>query len=88
MYIVCGDRHWQHVTKHQDYGIVEFSIGANSDDHASGWNQEDVRPEHLYLNVVGGTMTVTIDPFDGGSISVKHYSVDGVQLNEFKSKVK
>jgi len=42
----------------------------------------------LYLNVTGGTMTVTIDPDEGGSISVKHYSVDGLQLNEFKSRVK
>ena len=83
MYIVCGDRHWQHVTKHQDYGIVEFSIGANSDDHASGWDQDDVRPEHLYLNVVGGTMTVTIDPKGKGSISVVHYGVDGNELNKF-----
>ena len=88
MYVICGDRHWQYVSKHPKYGIVEFSIGPNSNEHAGGWKQEDVRPEHLYLNVTGGTMTVTIDPDEGGSISVKHYSVDGLQLNEFKSKVK
>ena len=83
MYVICGDRHWQYVSEHQDYGIVEFSIGANSDDHAGGWKQEDVRPEHLYLNVVGGTMTVTIDPKGKGSISVVHYDVNGNPLNEF-----
>ena len=27
MYVVCGDRHWQYVSKHSKYGIVEFSIG-------------------------------------------------------------
>ncbi len=83
MYVVCGDRHWQYVSKHPKYGIVEFSIGANSNDHAGGWRQDDVRPEHLYLNVVGGTMTVTIDPKDNTSITVRHYDVDGNQLNEF-----
>jgi alkaline phosphatase D len=83
MYVVCGDRHWQYVSKHPKYGIVEFSIGANSNDHAGGWRQDDVRPEHLYLNVVGGTMTVTIDPKDNTTITVRHYDVDGNQLNEF-----
>jgi alkaline phosphatase D len=88
MYVICGDRHWQYVSEHQDYGIVEFSIGANSDDHAGGWKQEDVRPEHLYLNVVGGTMTVTIDPKGKGSISVVHYDVNGNPLNEFLADAK
>lgn len=83
MYVVCGDRHWQYISKHPKYGIVEFSIGANSNDHAGGWKQDDVRPEHLYLNVIGGTMTVTIDPDDNSSITVRHYDVDGNQLNEF-----
>ena len=88
MYIICGDRHWQYVSKHPEYGIVEFSIGANSDDHAGGWNQRDVRPEHLYLNVVGGTMTVTIDPKGKGSISVVHYDVNGNPLNEYLANAK
>ena len=88
MYVICGDRHWQYISKDLKYGIVEFSIGSNSNAHTGGWNQDDLRPEHLYLNVIGGAMTVSIDPANGGSISVKHYSVDGVQLNEFKSLAK
>jgi len=28
-------------------------------------------------------MTVTIDPKEKGSITVRHYDVDGNQLNEF-----
>ena len=83
MYVICGDRHWQYVSKHPKYGIVEFSIGANSNDHAGGWKQDDIRPEHLYLNVIGGTMTVTIDPKENGSITVRHYDVDGNELNKF-----
>lgn len=82
-YVICGDRHWQYISKHPKYGIVEFSIGANSNDHAGGWRQDNVRPEHLYLNVIGGTMTVTIDPNNKGSITVRHYDVDGNQQNEF-----
>jgi hypothetical protein len=40
-------------------------------------------PEHLYLNVVGGVMTVTIDPKDSPKIIVRHYDVDGNELNKF-----
>jgi hypothetical protein len=47
---------------------------------------EAIRPEHLNLNVTVGTMSVSIYPAKGGSISVKHYSVDGVELNESRSK--
>jgi alkaline phosphatase D len=83
MYVICGDRHWQYVSKHRKYGIIEFSIGPNSMEHAGGWKQDNVKPEHLYLNVVGGTMTVTIDPKDTPRIIVRHYDVDGNELNKF-----
>jgi alkaline phosphatase D len=88
MYSICGDRHWQYVSKHKKTGTVEFSSGPASDAHAGGWKQEDFTPEHLYLNVIGGMMTVTIDPDDGGSISVNHYDVNGKIRNEFKAKAK
>ena len=88
MYIVCGDRHWQYVSKHRKYGIVEFSIGPNSMEHAGGWKQDNVKPEHLYLNVVGGVMTVTIDPKDIPRIIVRHYDVDGNELNKFVASAK
>ena len=48
MYIVCGDHHWQYVSKHRKYGIVEFSIGPNSMEHAGGLETDNVKPEHLY----------------------------------------
>ena len=88
MYVVCGDRHWQYVSKHHKYGIVEFSIGPNSMEHAGGWKQDNVKPEHLYLNVVGGVMTVTIDPKDSPKIIVRHYDVDGNELNKFVATAK
>ena len=52
-------------------------------EHAGGWKQDDVKPEHLYLNVVGGAMTVTIDPNGSPRIIVRHYDVDGNELNKF-----
>ena len=88
MYVVCGDRHWQYVSKHRKYGIVEFSIGPNSMEHAGGWKQDNVKPEHLYLNVVGGVMTVTIDPKDSPKIIVRHYDVDVNELNKFVATAK
>jgi alkaline phosphatase D len=84
MYVVCGDRHWQYVSKDAKTGVLEFSCGPASDEHAGGWSQEDVHPEHLYLNVVGGFLEVAVER-DGGrpEIAFRHYGVDGDLLNEY-----
>jgi len=54
MLSVCGDRHWQYVSKDAETGLLEFSCGPGGDDHAGGWSQDDFYPEHIYLNIVGG----------------------------------
>ena len=54
-----------------------------SDEHADGWSQEDVRPEHRYLNVVGGFLTVTTERSTGApALILRHHDVDGNMLNE------
>lgn len=84
MVIVCGDRHWQYISKDPETGVLEFSSGPAGDAHAGGWKQGDVRPQHLYLNVVGGFMEGEVRR-EGGvpSLTFRHYSPAGNLLNEY-----
>lgn len=83
MVVVTGDRHWQYVSVDDKTGLREYSCGPASDNHANGWAQDDVRPEHRYLNVVGGFMAGVVERVDGkATLTFRHYSVDGKVLNE------
>lgn len=57
-FVVCGDRHWQYVSKHLKTGINKFSCGPASDQYATGWKKEEKYPEHEYLNIVGGYFSI------------------------------
>ena len=82
MFAICGDRHWQYVSVDAKYGVKEFSCGPASDKHAGGWSNENLRPEHHYLNVTGGFLGITVNRTNGLPIlSAAHYSVDGDLLN-------
>lgn len=83
MIVICGDRHYQYVIEDAETGLREFATGPASDAHARGWRNDDVRPEHRYLNVIGGFVAVTAERRDGiATLLVRHYSVDGEILNE------
>lgn len=85
MYVVCGDRHWQYVSKDAKSNIMEFSCGPGSNEHAGGWKQEDLRPEHIYLNVTGGFLSVNVTREANKPIATfSHISVNGNLLNEQK----
>ena len=82
MYVVNGDRHWQYISKDSDSGILEFSQGPSSNEHAQGWKQEDKRPEHEFLRVDGGFLAVKVDRVATiPEISFVHYDVDGKVVN-------
>lgn len=84
MVTVCGDRHWQYISKDLETGLLEFSCGPGGNDHAGGWNQEDKLPEHIYLNVVGGFLEGSVEQANGSARLVfRHYSPDGELLNEY-----
>ncbi|MDX1285771.1 MAG: alkaline phosphatase D family protein, partial [Draconibacterium sp.] len=84
MVSVCGDRHWQYVSKDSETGLLEFSCGPGSDAHAGGWNQEDFYPEHIYLNVVGGFLEGSVSQINGQpTLIFRHYNPDGKVLNEY-----
>ncbi len=83
MVIVCGDRHWQYVSKDDETGILEFSCGPGSDAHAGGWSQDDKRPEHIYLNVTGGFLEGSLETSSAGpKLVFRHYNPKGTLLNE------
>ena len=84
MVTVCGDRHWQYVSKDAETGLLEFSCGPGSDAHAGGWNQDDFYPEHVYLNVVGGFLEGSLEKQNGiPTLIFRHYNPDGKILNEY-----
>jgi alkaline phosphatase D len=84
MVVVCGDRHWQYVSRDPTTKVPEISCGPGSHEHAGGWRQEDRYPEHLYLNVSGGFLEGAVDRENGESRLVfRHYDPEGLLLNEF-----
>ncbi len=52
--VITGDRHWQYVSVDKATGLEEWSVGAASDAHAGGWNEETPRPEHRFLRIKHG----------------------------------
>lgn len=84
MVTVCGDRHWQYISKDAETGVVEFSSGPGGNDHAGGWKQDNKLPEHIYLNVVGGFLEGEVSQIEGiPSLIFRHYDPDGKLLNEY-----
>lgn len=83
MYVACGDRHWQYVSVDSKTGVKEFSCGPTSNARAGGWKNSMVFPEHRYLKVQGGFLTISIDRKNGTPVlTARHYDVDGKLCNE------
>jgi len=83
MVVIAGDRHFQYVIEDPETGIREYATGPASNEHARGWSNDDVRPEHRYLNVVGGFLLTTVTRQNGIPIMLmQHYGVDGKLLYE------
>jgi alkaline phosphatase D len=89
LFVACGDRHWQYVSVDAETGVKEFSCGPTSDKHAGGWRNENRLPEHCYLNVQGGFMTVTVERRNEVPVLIaRHYDVNGKLCNEDVNKWK
>ncbi len=83
MFVACGDRHWQYVSVDADFGVKEFSCGPTADKHAGGWKNSMLMPEHRYLNVQGGFLTISVERKKGKPVLIaRHYNVDGKLCNE------
>ena len=82
LFIVNGDRHWQYVTHIKNTNLWEFGCGAGADVHAGGWKQEDFRPEHQFLRVKGGFLSVSVNATKEPTIKFTHHDVEGNAVNE------
>jgi alkaline phosphatase D len=83
MVVIAGDRHYQYVIEDPETGIREYATGPASNEHARGWSSDDIRPEHRYLNVVGGVLVTTVERRDGSpTLTMQFYGVDGNLLYE------
>ncbi len=66
--VITGDRHWQYVSTDKATGLEEWSVGAASDAHAGGWNEEKPRPEHRFLRIKhGGFLSGEVAPAANGT---------------------
>ncbi len=83
VYVVCGDRHWQYVSEHAATGLREYSCGPTTDRHAGGFRERDRRPEHRFLRVRGGFLSVEVGRTGGQPwLAFRHHAVDGAVVHE------
>jgi alkaline phosphatase D len=83
MYVVNGDRHWQYVSRDLETGLMEFGSGPVSDYHAQGWDPDDKRPEHRFLRLKGGFLSIKVDRVSGRpQIRFTHRDVFGTPTHE------
>ncbi len=76
--VVNGDRHWQYVSRDSTTGLWEFGSGPVSDYHAQGWPPNERRPEHRFLRVAGGFLSLRME-YEGKQpvLIFTHHDVDG-----------
>ncbi|WP_439482586.1 alkaline phosphatase D family protein [Cyclobacterium plantarum] len=83
MYVVNGDRHWQYVSQDKETGLMEFGSGPVSDCHSQGWKEGDVRPEHRFLRLKGGFLSIRVHRnAQTPEILFEHRDVLGKVVNE------
>ncbi len=60
-------------------GLQEFGSGPASDKHAGGWKQSNKMPQHKFLRVKGGFLSVEAGP---KAATIRYHDVDGKVVNE------
>lgn len=83
MYYICGDRHWQYISKDPKTGVIEYAAGGSTDQHAI-FMQNDDTSKHLYYGPdKGGFLTVSIERENGlPTARFRHVGVNGELFNE------
>jgi alkaline phosphatase D len=82
-FVICGDRHWQYVSRDADTGLTEFSCGPGSDSHAGGFPMKNRSPEHRFLRIKGGFLCVDVERSeDKPRISLRHHDVHGAVVHQ------
>ncbi|MFM7180850.1 MAG: alkaline phosphatase D family protein [Verrucomicrobiales bacterium] len=82
-FVICGDRHWQYASRHPKSGLWEFGCGPGSDSHAGGFAMKNREPEHQFLRINGGFLSVAVTP-EGATpqILFRHHDVSGEIVHE------
>lgn len=82
-FVICGDRHWQYVTRDAKTGLTEFSVGPGSDSHAGGFSMNLRGPEHRFLRIAGGFLSVEAKRENSKPrILFRHHDVKGTVMHE------
>jgi alkaline phosphatase D len=83
MYFICGDRHWQYISRHPKTGMLEYAAGASSDKHAISMLNDDTSMHLYYGPDKGGFLTVTMERDNGvPTARFRHHGVNGELFNE------
>jgi alkaline phosphatase D len=71
------------VTHLPETNLWEFSSGAGTDEHAGGWPQSDLMPEHKFLRVKGGFLRGHVSRESGSpKLTFQHCDVNGNVVHE------
>ncbi|MBI5766371.1 MAG: alkaline phosphatase D family protein [Verrucomicrobia bacterium] len=83
---ITGDRHWQYVSVDPATGLEEWSVGAASDKHAGGWNEDKPRAMHRFLRIkYGGFLSGEVAPGASGAkpvLTLRLHDVHGKAVFE------
>ena len=85
--VITGDRHWQYVSVDPVTQLEEWSVGAASDAHAGGWNEDQPRPMHRFLRTKHGGFLSGAVNVDGAAPTLTlrlHDTVGGVIFSSDK----
>ena len=67
----------------KETGLREFGAGPVSNAQSGGWSEDDKRPEHQFLRVNGGFLSINVFRKEGSpKIIFTHYDVDGKVVNQ------
>jgi alkaline phosphatase D len=85
---ITGDRHWQYVSVDPVTKLEEWSVGAASDAHAGGWNEDKPREMHRFLRIKhGGFLSGEVAPGAAGAkptLTLRLHEVKGGVVFEAK----
>lgn len=82
-FVICGDRHWQYVSRDAASGVIEFSCGPGSDSHAEGFFMKNRAPEHRFLRIEGGFLSIDVNRTgEQARIIFRHHDVHGKVVHE------
>lgn len=60
-YVICGDRHWQYLSKDPKTGLLELGCGPINDHHDYGGNPGKIPEYHEFFSRQGGFLGITVE---------------------------